>query len=57
MSYKNTDNIPGIGPATRNKLLSNLKSFKRIKAASESEIKTILGEEKGKKIFEELKNH
>jgi len=51
------DNIPGIGPATRNKLLSNLKSFKRIKAASENEIKFILGEEKGKKIFEELKNH
>ena len=51
------DTIPGIGPATRDKLLSNLKSFKRIKAASENEIKFILGEDKGKKIFKELKNY
>ena len=51
------DSVPGIGPATRDKLLSNLKSFKRIKAASENEIKLILGDDKGKKIFEELKNY
>ena len=51
------DSVPGIGPATRDKLLRNLKSFKRIKAASENEIKLILGDDKGKKIFEELKNY
>ena len=50
------DNIPGIGPATRDKLLSQLKSFKRIKTATEKEVIAILGKEKGKKIFEVLQN-
>ena len=50
------DNIPGIGPATRDKLLSQLKSFKRIKTATEKEVIAILGKEKGKKIFEALQN-
>ena len=53
--YSKLDEIPGIGPVTRNKLLSKLKSFKRIKDASEGEIVDILGKEKGKIIFESLK--
>ena len=48
------DNIIGIGPATREKLLGSLKSFKRIKAASRKEIIDILGKEKGSKIFKAL---
>jgi len=50
------DRLPGVGPATRNKLLASFKSFKRIQEASENEITSLLGKEKGKKIFEALKN-
>jgi excinuclease ABC subunit C len=48
------DIIPGIGPATREKLLSSLKSFKRIKSASKREVINILGKEKGARIYEAL---
>tara|TARA_B100000963_G_scaffold51431_1_gene39562 strand:- start:341 stop:2080 length:1740 start_codon:yes stop_codon:yes gene_type:complete len=50
------DQIPGIGEASRIKLLRNLKTFTRIKSASEKEIIDILGNKKGKKLFETLKN-
>jgi excinuclease ABC subunit C len=50
------DTLPGVGPVTRNKLLASFKSFKRIKEAQEHEIIELLGNEKGKKIFEALKN-
>ena len=50
------DTLPGVGPVTRNKLLASFKSFKRIKEAKEHEIVQLLGNEKGKKIFEALKN-
>jgi len=50
------DRLTGVGPATRNKLLASFKSFKRIQEASENEITSLLGKEKGKKIFEALKN-
>ena len=48
------DDIPGIGPTTREKLLSSLKSFKRIKAASKKEVIDILGKENGERIFDAL---
>ena len=48
------DDIPGIGPTTREKLLSSLKSFKRIKAASKKEVIDILGKENGGRIFDAL---
>ena len=51
------DQIPGIGEASRLKLLRNLKTFSRIKSASEKEIIYILGNKKGKKIFETLKKY
>jgi len=51
------DTIPGIGPATREKLLGSLKSFKRIKMATEKEIQAVLGKEKGTKIFIALQKH
>ena len=51
------DVIPGIGPATREKLLSSLKSFKRIKSASKREVINILGKEKGARIYEALQKN
>jgi len=51
------DQIPGIGEASRLKLLRDLKTFTRIKSASENEIIDILGNKKGKKIFETLKKY
>ena len=53
----NLDVIPGIGPATREKLLSSLKSFKRIKSASKREVINILGKEKGARIYEALQKN
>ena len=51
------DVIPGIGPATREKLLRSLKSFKRIKSASKREVINILGKEKGARIYEALQKN
>ena len=48
------DRIPGIGPATRDKLLGSLKSFKRINEASVEELQKILGTKKGQKIYQLL---
>ena len=43
------DFIPGIGPATRDQLLSHFKSLKRIKEASQQEMSDLLGPQRGKK--------
>ena len=51
------DRIQGIGPSTRDKLLSALKSFKGIKAASKKEVIDILGKHKGEEIFNALRKH
>ena len=51
------DRIQGIGPSTRDKLLSVLKSYKGIKAASKKEVVDILGKHKGEQIFNALKKH
>lgn len=51
------DRIQGIGPSTRDKLLSALKSFKGIKAASKKEVIDILGKHKGEQIFNALRKH
>ena len=49
------NNIKGLGPKTKLKLLKAYKSFKRIKNTSLSDLQSLLGEKKGKKIFEALK--
>ena len=49
------NNIRGLGPKTNLKLLNTYKSFKRIKNTSLSDLQSLLGEKKGKKIFEALK--
>lgn len=46
------DTIPGIGPVTKNKLISHFKSIKRIKEASKEDIINQIGNSKGEIIWE-----
>lgn len=48
------DNVPGIGPATKQQLLKEFKSVKRIKEASLIELQNLLGIARGQKIYENL---
>ena len=48
------DQIEGIGPATRDKLLAHFKSLKRIKEASKEAVESVLGKQKGSKIYTAL---
>ena len=48
------DNIEGLGNKTKERLIKEFKSFKRIKAAPEEEIIKLLGEVKGVNIFKKL---
>lgn len=41
------DNVPGIGPATRKKLIKEFGSLRAVKTASKAELQKILGESKG----------
>ncbi|MFY0599190.1 MAG: excinuclease ABC subunit UvrC [Cyclobacteriaceae bacterium] len=52
------DNISGIGPSARNKLISSFKSLKRVKEASLEELIAIVGEKKAialRQYFEQKK--
>lgn len=51
------DDIKGIGPKTRMALLKHFKSVKRIKAASEDEISTVVGATKARIIIAALANN
>lgn len=48
------DDIKGIGPKTKDKLLATFKTVKRIKGATLEELATAIGEDKAKKIKESL---
>lgn len=48
------DAIPGVGPKTKETLLKKFKSFKRIKAATENDLIFVLGEKKGKQLYQHL---
>lgn len=48
------DNVPGIGPATKQQLLKEFKSVKRIKETSLIELQNLLGIARGQKIYENL---
>lgn len=48
------DQVEGIGPATRDKLLRHFKSLKRIKEASKEALENVLGKQKGSKIYDGL---
>lgn len=50
------DNIPGIGPKTKELLLKKFKSVKRIKEAKKEEIIALIGQSKGEKLCELLSN-
>ena len=45
-------NIPGIGEKTTNELLKHFKSVKKIKAATERELSTVIGSAKARVVFE-----
>ncbi len=49
------DNIPGVGPATRKKLIKAFGSYKGVKQSSLSEIAIIVGDKKAKIIVDNLK--
>ena len=50
------DDIPGIGPKTRQELIKQFKSLKRIKEASLDELSSVVGASKAKKIQEYFGN-
>ena len=51
------DDIKGIGPKTRDELLSKLKSVKRIKDADLETLTETIGQQKGKLVYEYFHNH
>ncbi len=50
------DNVKGIGPVTKKKLLSHFKSIKRIKQAKQEDIFELIGKSKGEIIWEWINN-
>ena len=50
------DDIPGIGPATRDRLLKAFKSVKRIRLADTADIAAVIGEAKAKAVKAALEN-
>ena len=51
------DAIPGIGPKTKETLMRKFKSFKRIKETPVNELVAVLGEKKGKQLFDYLQQN
>ena len=50
--HSELDNIKGIGPKTRDDLLKALKSVKRIQEVSLEELSKIIGQAKGRIVFQ-----
>lgn len=48
--HSELDDIPGIGPKTKEQLLKAFKSLKRIKEASEAELSAVIGSSKAKAL-------
>lgn len=48
--HSEIDDIPGIGPKTKEQLLKSFKSLKRIKEATEAELATVIGASKAKNL-------
>ncbi|RMG81496.1 MAG: excinuclease ABC subunit C, partial [Bacteroidetes bacterium] len=51
------DKIPGVGIKTKQLLLKEFKSVKKIKSASAEDFQKILGKKRGKIIFESVQKH
>ena len=49
--HSELDEIKGIGPKTRDTLLKELKSVKKIKEATEAQLATVIGKAKGEIVF------
>lgn len=49
------DNIPGIGPKTKQALLTHFKSVNRIKQAGQQQVESVIGPAKSKLLFEYFK--
>ena len=50
-THSELDDIKGIGPANKQKLLKHFKSVKRIKAATKEELQEVLGVSKGATVY------
>jgi excinuclease ABC subunit C len=50
------DDIPGIGPATRKKLLRHFGSLRGVRQASQAEIATVIGDAKAGMVIRQLTN-
>ena len=50
------DELKGVGPVLKEKLLHKYKSFKRLKNVKEEELIEFLGDARGRSIFKQLKN-
>ncbi|MEK9756126.1 MAG: excinuclease ABC subunit UvrC [Bacteroidota bacterium] len=50
------DELKGVGPVIKEKLLDKYKSFKRLKNVKEEELIEFLGDARGRSIFKQLKN-
>ena len=50
------DSLKGVGPVLKDKLLSKYKSFKRLKDADEKELIIFLGKNRGRSVFNQLRN-
>lgn len=48
--HSELDDIPGIGPKTKDQLLKSFKSLKRIKEATEAELSAVIGSSKAKAL-------
>lgn len=55
--HSELDNIKGIGPKTREELLSSLKTVKRISEAEMETLAAIVGQTKAQLIYEHFRNH
>ena len=50
------DELKGVGPVLKDKLLNKYKSFKRLKDADEKELMKFLGKTRGRSVFNQLRN-
>ena len=50
------DNIDGVGPVLKDKLLNKYKSFARLKKVKELDLINFLGKKRGRSIFNQLRN-
>ena len=55
--HSELDDIPGIGPKTRDGLLNGLKSVKRIREASLEDLSAVIGPSKAQIVYDHFHNN